>query len=133
MKILFDIFEGDDLQNKFMHYCDVFEEGKQLVEYCQAEMEFTENENDKLTLNDFNNLTVTLKTSYEHAGRNIVFVSIREVDDKKTNEYLPFIKEGVQTISTGHQWGMFHNMLEQIGYKVETNEHMAVTNAKLII
>ena len=82
---------------------------------------------------DFNQVIIKLKLSLEEVKRNVVFIGIREVDDKKTNEYLPFIKEGVQTISTGHQWGMFHNMLEQIGYKVETNEHMAVTNAKLII
>jgi hypothetical protein len=131
MKIIFDIFEGDDLQNKFMHYCDVFEEGKQLAEYYQVEMTAEKIENDEPI--DFNKLIIKLKTVLEQAKRNVVFLGICEIDDKKTNEYLPFIKEGTQTITSGRHWGMFHDMLKTIGYKVETNEHMAVINAKLII
>ena len=65
--------------------------------------------------------------------RNLVFLGIREVDGVLTNKYKPFIQEGVQSISDGHQWGMFHKMLEKIGYKVETNQHMVVLNAELII
>ena len=63
----------------------------------------------------------------------MVFFSVREIDGEKTNIIKPFIKEGVQSISTGHQWGMFNKMLQNIGYEVEHFEFMEVTSAKLLV
>jgi len=128
MKVTLDIFEGDSTLNAFMHASDVFEKGKQLAEASQLEFDIEvdgEPDMDKIIEN--------VKTVYETNKRNVIFLSIREVDGKKVNHYPLYLKAGVQSISDGHKFGLFKDWLEHIGYETRTNEFMVVEEAKLIL
>lgn len=124
MKVILDIFEGDATLNSFMHSCDVFKKGKQLANGCQLEIEGEPN---------VDKLTDTIKSAFEQNKRNVVFISVREVDGKLVNHYPQYLKSGVQTISDGQKFGLFKDMLAQIGYEVKTNKHVVVEEAKLIL
>lgn len=133
MTIEFDMFYGDKMQNDFMHACDVFERGKQLGTFSPFSMELTieVGKEEKVRENIqkiFDHFVEATKEKY-----NLIFVSIRKIDGEPTNEFQPYLKEGVQTISNGHGYGMFHEMLKKIGYEVEHSQYMEVTEAKLII
>jgi hypothetical protein len=130
MKLLLDVFAGDRQVNHLMHCADVFEAGKQLADYNQIEIDIALDIPKDISASDF---LGKLKLAYEQAGKNVVFMNIIQTDGVKTNEFLPYMMEGVQTISTGNKFGMFHKILTQLGYEVETNERMMVTAAKLKI
>lgn len=125
MKIIVDIIYGDKAQNEFMHHCDVFESSKQLGRYEQIEISGEEGV-------DIDNITTNLKHAYEQFGRNVIFVSVRQVGPTLTNDYERYIMPNVSTISSGKKWGLFKDGLERMGYKVETNERMQVTKANLV-
>lgn len=124
MKIILDIIHGDKAQNEFMHHCDVFENSKQLGNH--EEICFSVEDGI-----DLDNLTTNLKDAYEKSGRNVVFVSVRQVGLTLTNDYERYIMPNVSTISSGKKWGMFKDGLDKMGYEVETNERMQVTKVKL--
>lgn len=123
MKVIIDVIHGDRKQNDFMHYCDVFENSKQLGKYESFVVEGEP---------DLENLTINIKKSLEAAGESVVFVSIRQVGPTLTNDYERYIMPGVSTISNGHKWGMFHKMLKDLGYEAETNQYMRVEKVKLV-
>lgn len=133
MKLTYDMFYGDRQLNAFMHAADVFEKGKQLANFQRFDMEFELEEDSRVATSEdiqkiFDHLREATTKEY-----NLVFLSIRAVDGVATNEFEPYIKEGVQSISDGKGWGMFHEMLKRIGYDVEHTQFMQVTKAKLKI
>jgi hypothetical protein len=108
-------------QNDFMHAGDVFEKGKQLAKFFQAEIKGDPN---------LDMVCENFKNAMDRAGGYSVFVAIRSVDGERCTEPRAYIMEGVQTISMEQNgslgWGLFKDMLETLGYTVETNEHMVV-------
>ena len=129
VKILFDVFEhGNGKINEFMHAADVFEESKQLAEHNQFDIVCQTEGDIKYDL-----LIKEMVKAFNEAGRNIIFLSIRKINGLLVNEFAPYIKEGVKSISTGKKWGVFKNMLETLDYEVETTETMVVKSAKLKI
>lgn len=122
MEIEIDFLGGNKqakFMNEFMHCGDVFESGKQLAIHDR----FTVMGNDCVNLEK---LCERIANAYEQAGGYAVFVGIRSIDDKSVdNSYAWFMKD-VQSISMGKKWGLFKDILEQLGYKVETDEHMRV-------
>lgn len=125
VKVILDVIAGDGMRNKFMHYADMFEDSKQLGEYQQMTV------SGKPEM-DINNISRNMKDALEKVGMNVVFVSVRQVGPTLTNDYERYIKPGTSSISNGHKWGMFHELLKQLGYEVETNERMQVISAKLV-
>jgi hypothetical protein len=123
MRVVLDIISGDKKTNDFMHYCDMFESFKQLGEH-QCLVVTGEP--------DLENLTMNTKRALEEGGQNVVFVSIRQIDEALTNDYEQYIKPGTASISDGKKWGMFKGCLEQLGYEVETNSMMQVEKVKLV-
>jgi len=119
-KIELDLFYGDDFKNRFMHAADVFEQGKQLAEYNQFVVTGTP---------DLNKLCDNMKNALEKTGKNVVLVAIRSINGKRVTPR-PYIKPNVQTISDGKKFGLFKDMLERIGYKVDVSECMQVINIK---
>ena len=124
MKVILDIIHGNKTQNEFMHHCDVFENSKQLGKH----EELCVSGKDGI---DIDNLTTNLKDAYEKSGRNVVFVSVKQVGSTLTNDYERYIMPNVSTISSGKKWGMFKDGLERMGYEVETDEHMRVTGVTI--
>lgn len=124
MKIKIDIIYGDAKHNHMMHAFDVFENSKQLATHDALIVEAKEG----VKLHE---LTTNIKNSFEASGQNVIFVSIRQVGPTMTNDYDRYIKPGVSSLSNGHKWGLFKNNLESLGYKVETDKHMRVTDVEL--
>lgn len=118
-----DIIHGDKVRDDFMHACDIFEKGKILADYESYEVSGEP---------DLDKLTETMQKTFEQAGRVVAFVSIRTIDGVKNTKYPAYIKPEVQTISNGRSFGLFHKMLKQLGYTVETDEYVKVTSAKFL-
>ncbi|MEK6828901.1 MAG: hypothetical protein AABY15_02160 [Nanoarchaeota archaeon] len=124
IKVKVDVIIGDKMMNNFMHACDMFEDSKQLGKYEQMVV------SGKPEM-DLKNLSRNLKDALEKSGMNVVFVSVRQIGPTLTNDYDRYIMPGVSAITDGHKWGMFHKLLEGLGYEVETDNQMKVTSAKL--
>lgn len=119
--IILDVIHGDHKLNAFMHASDVFEDGKQLGEHMTFEVKGTP---------DLDKLCVNMKELFEKADRNVSFVAIRTIDGVRV-EPKAYFRLNTQSISDGQRFGLFKEMLEQIGYKVETTKFMQVTSVKL--
>lgn len=120
-KIIIDVVHGDTKINAFMHAADVFESGKQLGEHQTIEVTGDP---------DLEKLSLNLKETFEKADRNVSFIGIRTVDGVRV-EPRPYIRPNTQSISDGHNFGLFKNLLESLGYQVETTQYMHVTSIKL--
>ena len=121
LSVQVDVFHGDKFRNNFMHYADVFEDGKQLANYeCFI---ITGRPN-------LEKLSINIKESLEKLNRNVVFVAIRSVDNVRVSNPNAYIKPNVQTISMVQNgnlgFAMFNDCLLNLGYKVVTNECMQV-------
>jgi hypothetical protein len=119
--IILDVICGDKmmkLQNNFMHACDVFEKGKHLGQHLQ--LEATGNPN-------MEKLCENVKNAYEQASEGyVLFIAIRTIDGERCKEPQAIFNKGIQTISDGSNFGLFKNILKQLGYEAETNEYMMV-------
>jgi hypothetical protein len=125
MKIIVEILYGDRKINQFMHSADIFEPGKQLV---------TNHENYTITGTDIKLplLCENVAKAFEKGGdKNVVFVAIKSINDKRVKDAMPYFKPETQSISNGKTWGLFKDVLMQMGYEVETSQHMHVTNVKI--
>jgi hypothetical protein len=123
-EVVLDIFYGTKEAkgiNELMHALDVFEAGKRLALF------------ERLTVSgnpDVNKLPDNIKKSYEKAGGYVLFVAVRTIDGKKPKKLSAWFQDGIQSISDGNKWGLFKDLLEQLGYEVGTDEHMRVTTIK---
>jgi hypothetical protein len=121
-KIILDVVHGDAKMNAFMHAADVFEYGKQLGELQSFEVAGDP---------DLDKLSENIKELFEKVDRNVSFVGIRTIDGVRV-EPRPYIRPDTQSISDGHNFGLFKELLEALGYKVETTQYMQVTTVKLV-
>lgn len=124
--IVFDIIHGSRIQNDFMHAGDVYEKGKQLGNYEPYRLKYAGAPTDDNLIS----LQKLLKDAFEAVGQHIIFLSIIHDGIKYINHIPPYIKPDVQTISTGHHWILFRDMLTSLGYEVTTTEYMQVLTAK---
>ena len=126
MKILLDvIFFPNQKMNELAHALDVFDNTKQLGLYEEFIVDGSEHM-------DLENLCENICNSLEHkegGSANVTFIAITEIDGVPNKIYPPYIKEGVSSISNGHHYGMFNELLEQLGYVVETDDRVRVTSA----
>lgn len=123
MKIEIDLLGGNTkakFMNNFMHWGDVFEEGKQLAVHER----FTVVGNDCV---DLEKLCERIANAYEQAGGYAVFVGIRKIDNKRVDCSNAWFLKDVHSISMGNKWGLFKDILNHLGYIVETDENMRVT------
>jgi hypothetical protein len=119
-----DAIFGDKNLNEFMHAVDMFEEGKQLAEYCPLVI----TANSEVNLE---NVVENMRKSLDSAGMNVVFVALKSVDGNKSEDIKAFIKPNVQTLSSGKKFGLFKDHLERIGYQVETDKYMHVLSVSI--
>jgi len=126
--IILDAIYGKKDINEFMHIADIFEPFKQLAEYKQLELSVNFNDSE---IERAENTINILKEALEESGMNVIFLSIRTIDNipvKMKN----YINKNISVISTGKEFGMLHEILSALGYKVETNEQMQVIKAEII-
>ena len=128
MKILLDVMYGDKMMNEFMHHADVFEPSKQLAAHHQIELT-----GENINLDKTCHVMFSALTSND---KNVVFVAIRSVDgiryvhdDKETYYIMP----GINSISNGHNWGLFKDHLLTLGYITKTDERMRVLEIDKIL
>lgn len=124
MKIIIDAIVGEKKRNDFMHACDVFESFKHLGEYMCLKATASEG----FVPSEF---IEKVKKQFESGDVNVIFISIKSIDGTLNKDYPPYIKPGVSSISNGHQFGLFDNMLKSLGYTVETDQSRKVLSAKL--
>ncbi len=122
MEIEMDIIVGHKWTHEFMQAADLFSDAKRLGEYKQ--MVVTGTKDIKL-----HELVENMRGGLEHAGLTVSFVGIRYIDGKINYKYPPYIRPGVNVISTGYNWSLFEKILKYLGYKVETDEMRKVTKA----
>jgi len=128
--ITLDVFGGDKMirmQDNFMHACDVFEKGKHYVSYFQMQVKGEP---------DMEKVCENAKNAFEQAtGGYVVFIAIRDVDGMRCDQPRAVFKEGVQSLSMMRggslKWGLFRDILGDLGYKAETNEHMMVQSVSI--
>lgn len=129
LEIIVDILGGNEMAkftNDMMHAADMFEKGKQLATHESLIVKGTP---------DLSKLCKLIKDGWEKAGGYVVFVGIRTVNGKRPNNSYSYFMEGVQSISMKQKnkplaWGLFKDILSQMGYEVETDESMKVINIK---
>lgn len=126
VNVTIDLIMGDKMMNHFMHAADMFEDFKQLGKYSQIVLPVG---SDGPAIQK---LTTAITKHITDSKMNPIFVSIRQVGPLLTNDFERYIKPGISVISDGHKWGMFHQILKDLGYKVETDEHMRVLSVKLL-
>jgi len=120
-EIILDVIHGNAKQNDFMHWADVFEAGKQLGELEQV----------LITGNpEMKQVCLILKEAYEKSGRNVSFIGVRSVNGKQPKTAETYFRPGTQSISNGHNWGLFKKLLEGLGYEAEVSDNMCVTSVK---
>ena len=125
--IILDALVGDNYLNRFMHCADVFESFKQLADYQQITLDVSFKDDE---IERAENTVNILVDAFKESDKNVVFVSIREIDGIRVN-MKNYIMPNVSVISSEKKWFMFHEFLKRIGYNVETNEHMQVIKAQL--
>lgn len=120
-EIILDVIHGDAKKNNFMHWADMFESGKQLGKHEQYVITGTP---------DLKKVALIFKDALEKSGRNVSFVGIRSINNKQPKSPEAYFRPDTQSISDGHNWGLFKNLLEGLGYEVETSQYMHVTSVK---
>jgi hypothetical protein len=122
MKLIIDAIIGDKFINDFMHSGDVFEQGKQL-----GKLETWELEGENILV--FEVLKPFLK-AYKEDKKHVIFLGLRSMDGKPVENFEHYFMKGVQTISNGHKFGLFRDLLKGLGYQVEVDENMRVTRVE---
>lgn len=132
MKIEIDVFGGNSdmkMQNEMMHCVDMFEAGKQLAQYNRVTMD--------IEPQSLKGICEIVKGIYEEAGGYVLFAAISRVDGKREPHIQLQLKEGIQTLSMLQNgslgWTLFKDALVRLGYSVETDERMRVTNVTPIL
>ena len=110
------------MQNEFMHAADVFEKSKHMASYKQMDVTTQNLEHTLSTIHG------NLKSAIESKDGYIVFIAIKEVNGEPYKDDNIIFTSGVRIISTGSKWFVFKDVLEQLGYSVETDKTMVVTN-----
>lgn len=109
--------------DEFMHAADMIEPGKKYVCYEQYSIECSEIS----MLEDF---CGKFARAHNDAGGHAVFVGIRSIDGKKPEKPLVWFAEGVHSLSMlqdgKHGWGLFKDILTQLGYEATTDDRMRV-------
>lgn len=119
-KVEVDIIHGNRWMDNFMHAADAFDKGRFLGNYENLIVEVAD---------DCNVFTLAkdIADMYSSAGQLVSFVGLKTIAGNHITHGTHYFKEGLQTISTGRQWGMACDMITQLGYIVETNERRIIT------
>lgn len=127
MKITVDIIGGNEKTkfiNEFMHYGDVFENGKHYCCWFSLTVEGTP---------DLNKLIPNIVNAWENkdgAKGYVIFAAIRSIDDIRVKDPKAYLKEGVQSLSmiiNGKlSWVKFSDFLKHLGYKAHYDNHFVV-------
>lgn len=126
MKLYFDVIYGNRQLNEFMVACDVFDGGKkQLGSWNVITIDTT----DDYTLDEYHihRTLEALREGFEKEGRNVSFIGFRSGKIDAT-----YVKEGIQTISSGEHFQLFRDCLVKMKYEPTTDQYMQVTGAKYI-
>lgn len=117
-----DIFHSPSLLDKFMHAVDCFESGKRLAVF------------ERMTVTgdpDLTKLCENIKNALEQVKRELLFIAINSIDGVRSKEPYAYIRPKIQTLSMYQNgnlgFGLFKDILGQLGHKAKTNETMEVT------
>ena len=88
-------------QNEFLRACDLIESFKVMASVAEV---------------DTNVSAMQMKEAIERDGGYAVFIGAADI----------YLMPGVSAITDGRKWAMLKEILEKLGYKVETDSHMVV-------
>lgn len=119
---LFSVNKTGSKINELMHAADLFEPGKILANHDQIIVEGKPN---------LEKLCENLRAAWEEQGGYVVFAGINSINGIKSKGHPVYFKEEVQSLSMVQNndlgWGLFKEILEKLGYEVETDQTMHVT------
>lgn len=119
--IILDVIMGDAMINRLMHAADTFESSKILGEHSQLELVGNPN---------VFTLAKTIADGLNESGKIVSFVGLKLINGKPIWHGTHYFKPGLRTISTGRQWGVARDMIRTLGYEVETDETLVITNVQ---
>ena len=130
ISIVVDTFGTDkmlELQQQFLRGADVFEPGKRLVTFDRYDCEVH-------PFSTAESIAQKFKDAFQHVGGQAVFIGVRPVESKDAHLAGCWVAEGVQSIAIPQsgklKWGIFADILTQMGYDVETNKNMGVQTVR---
>ena len=119
----FGTYKMLELQQQFLRGADVFEPGKRLVTFDRYDCEVH-------PFSTAESIAQKFKDAFKHVGGQAVFIGVRPVESNDAHLAGCWVAEGVQSIAIQQsgklRWGVFANILRQMGYDVETNKNMIV-------
>lgn len=122
MDIHFDLIYGHKRMQSLMRALDLTDKDKKLFGSCYT---LTFDAKEKLLKEEIEEVIEAVKESLIGAGAEIAFIGFRSLTIEAV-----YIRENIQTISNGEKWGLFKDVLEQLGYTVTTSSNMCVTSAR---
>lgn len=113
------------MMNDMMHAFDVFEPGKQYVDYTMYPLETSDTSMLEWFCEKF-------ARAMEASGGYAVFVGIRSIAGEVPQKPHVWFMDGIHSLSMTqegkHGWGLFKDVLAQLGYKATTDSRMRVTS-----
>lgn len=120
MKATFIIVITDQKRTQLMQDFDLFDKGRVITKTLAFDYKIKKNEiMDEKKVNSI--ITEQVKELTE-IGKDVVFATL----DSMLISHQPYFSTKVRQISDGTSWGMFHTLLKNKGYKVETTDDMYV-------
>jgi hypothetical protein len=131
MDVLFRNKHQDGV-DRLMHATDVFERGKQFAQYECLEFEINEIPETGEKGQTLQNLFNLMKKGFEeNEGYKIIFMGVRIYGDGRPKEITPVFRKDIQSLSMIQNgklgWSLFKDVLEHLGWEVETDDKMHLT------
>jgi len=124
-KVEIDLLGGSELEkftDKAVNLSGIFESGKRIATHDRF----------IITGNgDLKKLCETIAMAAIESGGYALFVGIRSVNDKRVSNNFAWFEKGVQSLSMFNidgsmGWALFKDVLKELGYNAQTDEHMHV-------
>ena len=127
VKVVLDILYRNkmaNMVNRLMHIGDVFEKGKQFVQFVEVSFVVER-------IEPLEEVVKKIKKNVESKG-HVVFVGIRSIGGVRPEKAIVYFDPEIQTLSMIEdntlKRCLFKDLLEHLGYKVEVDQSMHVTN-----
>ena len=132
-EIIFDIVMASDgmaLMDKLMHGCDIFDKNKRLAIVIGIKA-YGRGEVTDVVLNHI--ISSTVKTINDKGGK-VYFCGANSVDGVRKINPPIYFEKGISQLSmvakSGLGWGLFKDILIELGYSPKTDKNMVVTSIK---
>jgi hypothetical protein len=126
-RAIYKILSAEKQITRWMRMADLFDEGKVIAYPREVSIDLAETDT---TIERAEILMKILIEGFEESRYDLWFCHLLGVDRYdaflKNRSVLPYWNKNVREISTGEQYGLFHNYIESFGFLVETTQDMYI-------